>query len=303
MRDFSPGIVILTTPHMRFGKTYEAAFAATGANLPPPPYKALKKKLKQTLNHAAYGHEQAQDFFRFLHSALVQVDRKWQRAAHSVILAHEFAASAPRAAATLASIVPARAKASFNDPQERAKSLQAYAQLAREALRKIIKKFNRHCAWRLQFLVQMHHPTGLGFVCGALRTQVELLARGESDSVECPVCLDTLYQPVAPKACGHAMCRPCHKKLVAEQHSASCPICRGPAAQAKAMPVLGALAKAVDPLGVRTRSQAEAEARKQKYAIAMLLVDGRRRWMDLTNGQVGGADALTIDHALTALTF
>lgn len=43
-------------------------------------------------------------------------------------------------------------------------------------------------------------------------------------SAECPICLDAIDDPVAPKECGHPACRAC--LLEALQRSRKCPVCR-----------------------------------------------------------------------------
>ena len=62
---------------------------------------------------------------------------------------------------------------------------------------------------------------------GALPSRAgQLFAPSECEQcdLDCPVCLETLFQPVAPD-CGHPVCRPCLERLVAETASPHCPLC------------------------------------------------------------------------------
>ena len=65
-------------------------------------------------------------------------------------------------------------------------------------------------------------------------------------SLECPICLDTVYRPVAPP-CGHPMCRECFDSLRKASMNPACPVCRVSASSARLMPVTHKTAKVADP--------------------------------------------------------
>mmetsp|Transcript_40019 Transcript_40019/g.105783 ORF Transcript_40019/g.105783 Transcript_40019/m.105783 type:complete len:294 (-) Transcript_40019:237-1118(-) len=87
----------------------------------------------------------------------------------------------------------------------------------------------------------------------------------DSAQLECPVCLETLIDPVAPE-CGHAMCRSCFVGLVASKVTKRvqvpggtlnlrpanaiprCPLCREPATTAKPMKALARVCRAAENL-------------------------------------------------------
>ncbi|KAM4889330.1 tripartite motif-containing protein 43-like [Thomomys bottae] len=57
------------------------------------------------------------------------------------------------------------------------------------------------------------------------------LARAFQEEVRCPICLDTLMDPVTIK-CGHSFCRPCLRLAWEETTApARCPACREPSQQ------------------------------------------------------------------------
>lgn len=95
--------------------------------------------------------------------------------------------------------------------------------------------------------------------------------------LECPVCMETLSEPVAPE-CGHAMCRPCFAGLVASKVTKRiqvpggflnirpaeaiprCPLCREPATMAKPMKALASVCRAAKKqMEHRQRRAAEGE--------------------------------------------
>ena len=253
---------------MKFGKTSEKEFTELGAALPLPPfpYRALKKKLKPlTVTSANVSADEVVDFFRFLSRALRRIDRAWRASARLTL----FAASGPRAAAVASACSRAQLRRRCAPPggvPEQARALNAWAALSQEGLRKIIKKFHKRCAASGSFGASP--DCDLAFVRGNLRTQIEALARGTpaAEDISCPVCLEPLFEPVAPRACGHALCKPCYQQLPRRQGwGARCPVCRGPAGDARAMPVLASIVRSADPESFGSRKAEMMRAKQQAY--------------------------------------
>eukprot|EP00966_Prymnesium_polylepis_P013348 308128-Prymnesium_polylepis.1 len=102
------------------------------------------------------------------------------------------------------------------EPVSMAIQLAEWAQSARDALRKIIEEFNA-------LFADTHGRLGhvdASFVASCLRTEIESLAKSGCgsrdwllDALDCPICLNTVFRPVAPAACGHALCRACFEAL------------------------------------------------------------------------------------------
>lgn len=233
---------------MKFGKRSEKEFSELNAALPPFPYRALKKKLKPlTVASAQVSAEEVVDFFRFLSRALRRIDKAWRAAARLTL----FAATGPRAAAVASacSMAQNRRRTPFaGGVPEQARALNAWAALSQEGLRKIMKKFHKRCAASGTYGVSP--DCDLAFVRGNLRTQIDALARGtpSAEDISCPICLEPLFDPVAPPACGHALCKQCYQQLPSRQGwEARCPVCRGPASNARAMPVLAGIVRSADP--------------------------------------------------------
>ena len=93
---------------------------------------------------------------------------------------------------------------------------------------------------------------------------MEAVARRDIAAYSCPVCLETLVQPVAFK-CGHPVCLECCSELVKKSKTPLCPMCRGPVfhggrygtnSSVTFLPALNALAKAYDPCHFAARKQA-----------------------------------------------
>lgn len=250
---------------MHFGKHCEARFAATSTGLPSFPYKYLKKQLKLLLLAEDNDPKKKAAFFAEVAKILRRLEHKWSEAARLTL----FAVRSPRTASLLY-------KVKFGiqtDAGESAVKLVQWADLATDALRKLIKKYNKQCAARYGG-VAMYHGHEISFVRGRMRTELEALVQlhrrptsaaddDEHEDLACPVCLETLYLPCAPQ-CGHALCGPCHAKLVSASKDSvpQCPICRNPAAQSKRLPVLAYVAKACDAAGFKARCEAEAEGAK-----------------------------------------
>lgn len=245
---------------MKFGKECEERFARLGLDLPPFPYKAAKKKLKEvdgkstSVEPAAHAGE---EFLLFLERNLRMLDAEWSHAARVVIRAEV----APIKAAALAFISVSR------QSKADATMLAAWARLSREALRKILKKANKQLGTSYTF----DTLPPLALICSRTRTEIEHLAtHDEAEPVhDCPVCLDLLFEPVAP-ACGHALCNACFQSLRSSQNRPRCPVCRRPAGVPQRMHVVAAAAKAADPVRHTERKAQDeyekAEALAKRYA-------------------------------------
>lgn len=241
---------------MKFGKLYEDNYQSIGLDLPPFPYRAAKKKLKALQREA--NPNASPVFLSDLEKRTRTIDHLWKRAVWGVIRN----AVAPRKAAVLTRIGLARPTTS-----EDAARLDAWARLSREAMRKILKKANKQLGTAVGLDTLPGEP--FAFVCSRTRTELEYLAARVNDGTEtthdCPVCLDLLFQPVAP-ACGHAICAACFQNLKSTALSPCCPICRGPANAPQRMHVAAAAAKAADP--ARHTQRKEAEEYEKAVALA-----------------------------------
>lgn len=115
--------------------------------------------------------------------------------------------------------------------------------------------------------------------------EVNIEECAEDESLQCPICLDTLYKPVG-LACGHKFCAPCvlkavspgsvvksgyeHMALTSVSHRGKCPQCRqqGVFKRASMLTVLGRNLQAKFPKYWRERETEEKEdRRKSKEAI------------------------------------
>ena len=264
---------------MKFGKLCAETCAdlQTQAKVPTFPYKSLKQCLKRAEN-SPIGR---QLFAEALSAELHAVDKIWKQAVHSVVRS----ASAPRKSAILAQVGLGRR------PISEAPALVEWASLARTGLRKIKKKYNKNLRPKLGPLDEAKCSEHFAFVASPERTEIHALANaaqglgaspletslwqtgGESRPVsmdanptqmECPVCMETLFEPVAP-ACGHPMCKPCYDGVVKSKVTMrikvtggylnirpadavpQCPMCREPAETTKPMVALAAMCKAADP--------------------------------------------------------
>ena len=272
---------------MKFGKTSAAAFSTLEIGLPPLPYKELKKQLHSEQKKCAVSRFDIQaTFLKTLTKMLRWLDMRWAIAANSLLVAARRPMMTSALAPVLAKLGGSRGRRlarwwrSDEALHTRAHKLDVWAQLSREGVRKIVKKYNKQCGAEHGSL-PVCPIGGLRFVSSRLRTEIEILARsvrpaeGESRvseiQMECPVCLDTVFRPVAP-ACGHLICRDCFIGLAAaaDEHSLRCPVCRESAANSRRMHVAGWVAKAVDPIGFSQRRKSELVKKQaeleRKYA-------------------------------------
>ena len=273
---------------MHFGRTCEAQFLAIASDLPPLPYRLLKKQLKAIFERretqSVSGRTPEAVFFDNLSKVLRRVDAKWQLSARKCL----FTVAHPKTVALMSKVMH-KGVSTEQDPLQRAKALLAWAALAREGVRKIIKKFNKRLAAETNVgRTDVYPKCELAFMQGPICTQLESLERYSraadysaehaSSSLYCPVCLEPLFHPVAPP-CGHAVCKPCFKQMCHAQIQSSmnrgpfepvkpppCPICRVPALKSAPVAVLGALAKQADPAAYSRRKLAEQDLADAKMA-------------------------------------
>merc|ERR1711871_1627591 len=100
------------------------------------------------------------------------------------------------------------------DDMERKRCLAEWSAIARTGLRKIKKKYNKLLAARCGTADSVTGIDAFAFLRSRERTEIEALAPGEmrTHGLDCPVCLETLVNPVAPP-CGHAVCSTCFDEL------------------------------------------------------------------------------------------
>mmetsp|Transcript_42668 Transcript_42668/g.114314 ORF Transcript_42668/g.114314 Transcript_42668/m.114314 type:complete len:285 (-) Transcript_42668:3109-3963(-) len=83
--------------------------------------------------------------------------------------------------------------------------------------------------------------------------------------LDCPVCLDLLYKPMA-YGCGHTVCKPCHKRTVANTGGGDerCPVCRHAGQQVVKLRVMRRLIRDQHPQEARARRAQEARTRAKE---------------------------------------
>ena len=130
---------------MKFCKQSAAAYESIGVKgVRPFPYKQLKKHLKSSVTCKSTEQISAR-FFECLHSAVRQCDREWTIAAMKVRLFNRLS-GLPR------------------DAVDMALRLAAWAELSREAVRKIVKKYNK---WYGSTWCALEPPTATPLVLAA----------------------------------------------------------------------------------------------------------------------------------------
>ena len=220
---------------MKFGKKAAEEFGAlrvtTGCS--PFPYGVMKKMLKKS-SEATSKDDIPARFFHRLQIETRRADRQWSFAARAVVLAAR--SPAPMAPLLQHTIVPGDNVALA----EKAKALLAWANLAREALRKIVKKYNKQYGQRYLAglasprlilllsrvraprcdscgLVGIDSANDVAFLRSCLRTELEALANSQDELpsnggddipsfLHCPVCLDWLQDPVGTAAGVKGLC-------------------------------------------------------------------------------------------------
>ena len=128
----------------------------------------------------------------------------------------------------------------FGSRPNRVYALLAYAQLCREGVRKLLKKYNKkhpgHC-WTLNRQLYFVHSNSLQRLKDFTSDYPMTISHC---SRECPVCLRSRAQ-MTQLVCGHAVCIDCHAQLSCsaadnflrnrkeiETRASTCPVCRQP---------------------------------------------------------------------------
>ena len=96
--------------------------------------------------------------------------------------------------------------------------------------------------------------------------ELEELDHSEPElELDCPVCLDLLYKPMA-YGCGHTVCKPCHKRTVANTGGGDerCPVCRHAGQQVVKLRVMRRLIRDQHPQEARARRAQEAKTRAKE---------------------------------------
>ena len=157
---------------MKFGHTAERAFGelVSETGLPPFPYKSLKKALKSHAADVRVPADVRSSFIKLLTKETKRVDERWAAAARCVLLVTR----TPRVSGAYLMIT---GRSSWcRDPVAAAGKLDAWAELARTGLRKIIKKYNKRLGSQCGQLAILPGD-GIRFSCGCTRTEIESLAR------------------------------------------------------------------------------------------------------------------------------
>jgi len=223
-------------------------------NVPMFPYRELKKQLKRSEQES---EDPRVDFLTILISKLKAVDQDWERAVHAALRERTAMRSA---------LLSSLGMISAKDEMVRKQCLAEWAAIARTGLRKIKKKYNKKLAARCGPADEFPGIDSFAFLRSRERTEIDIFAASSdssSNEYECPVCLETLTQPVAPP-CGHAMCSVCFRDLHGKREGVrrvqangvvviikpkgsvpQCPVCRFPATDARRMPALARAAATV----------------------------------------------------------
>lgn len=196
---------------MKFGKKCKALFANIDCGLPPLPYKRLKKNMKIM---------SSSEFFDDFATIVDEVDAVWLKAIRDLKCFCIYR---------------------FESRPNRVYALLAYAQLCREGVRKLLKKYNKkhpgHC-WTMNrrlYFVQSNSLQRLKDVTSRYPMTTPHCFK------ECPVCLHSHAQ-MTELVCGHAVCIDCHTRLSQnaagdnllrnrkeiETPASTCPVCRQP---------------------------------------------------------------------------
>lgn len=195
---------------MKFGKKCTALFANIDCGLPPLPYKQLKKKMKVM---------SSSEFFDYFAAVIEALDSAWLRAIRDLRYFCIY---------------------KFGSRPSRVYALLAYAQLCREGVRKLLKKYNKkhpdHC-WTVNRRLHLVHSNRLQRLKD-VTSRYPMTA--PHCSRECPVCLHSRAQ-MTQLVCGHTLCIDCHARLShtaadnslrnrkeIETPAATCPVCRQP---------------------------------------------------------------------------
>jgi len=208
---------------MKFGKTAEAAFATIAAEgVSAFPYRRMKKQLNMTIsNHAGNSVHLRRTFFEALQLEVRTCDREWQSAAQAVMRQSARVTWMPR------SFYRRLREETGTDVSERAQRLEEWSKLAHEALRKLIKKYNKKCGAScgmldLSFFEAQFIESRARSATKALASRNCMDPMAEAPSCElgmeaCSVCGDVLVDPVdAP--CGHNVCRRCFEYIAMRSH-------------------------------------------------------------------------------------
>tara|TARA_B100001769_G_C22003269_1_gene539107 strand:+ start:315 stop:980 length:666 start_codon:yes stop_codon:yes gene_type:complete len=173
---------------MKFGKTLNQKIKSYEKiiYLPIFPYKKMKKVIKNNKSFIEYVE------------AIKKLDNIWTRKSL-------FLLNTSRLFAT-------------QNMKKKACYLIKWADLYKEATRKILKKYNKHRR-NHEFI---KNNFSFNFQQSYIRIELEGLSNIFNISNHCSVCLEPLFMPLS-KECGHLICRQCFPKIKHE----NCPVCRG----------------------------------------------------------------------------
>lgn len=192
---------------MKFGKNSPLLFSRIPCDLSPLPYKSLKKRMKVM---------SPGDFFTHFGGVIRKMNADWLRAVNDMRMFFLYA---------------------FWRRPEKTCNLLAYAQLCREGVRKLVKKFNKKHPLQQWSLDQPLH-----FISSVVLRRLSEFAivhpsYSITECLECPVCLQ-VPDCTMVMVCGHSLCLICYERLRCSQlfdkisdfrtPAPKCPICRQP---------------------------------------------------------------------------
>ena len=202
---------------MKFGKRCEQLFRATGiseSQIPSIPYRDLKR----ALHHNRF--VSTCKFFEIVVHAIRVSDAAWVRTIQRIQICNVIVCSNAHLIAALV----------------------AWADVAKESLRKLLKKYNRRYAQTHGPVIEAARDVRFlhSFTLLRLHHMMQMISLppyphhelAKGDTKECPICFSSLTDETVHTHCGHLFCFKCFRK-VHEVCRASvlkrvptCPVCR-----------------------------------------------------------------------------
>lgn len=194
---------------MKFGKKCILLFSHIDSGLLPLPYKQLKKNMKVMASF---------EFFAYFAYVIERLNSAWLKAVDDLKVLCVFY--------------------KFHKEPTKVYKLLSYAQLCREGVRKLLKKYNKKNPqqfWtvnrQLHFVnsITLQRLKDFAFMCPLIIER----------SYECPVCLQ-LHVKVTKLVCNHTLCLHCYQQISTDSNNnltnrrdiettaPRCPMCRQP---------------------------------------------------------------------------
>tara|TARA_B100000214_G_C23973326_1_gene631373 strand:+ start:4078 stop:4809 length:732 start_codon:yes stop_codon:yes gene_type:complete len=174
---------------MKFYKKMCEECIVNNNKLPIYPYKNMKKIIKKEGDVKVY-------FIGFIKKEIRKIDKIWKIKSLCLIWRSRVYKS--------------------EYMKETAECLLSWANMYKEATRKILKKYNKH---KGKYYGVIENKFNFDFQSSY--TVIELQGLVENIEICCCVCLNTMFMPHG-KSCGHVICQDCYSRMSKQK----CPICR-----------------------------------------------------------------------------